>query len=90
MNAPVKVRFADRPPSQQAGILCGKLDFRAFLAKRFRIDVTPSTSFAAEAVRRHCQVESRAKLDTDSEAALRWEILRTDYDIHRGAIATPR
>lgn len=45
---------------------------------------------AAEHLRRVCKVKSRRDLATDPDAADRFQKLRTDFDVWRGRIATPR
>lgn len=74
----------DRPPaklSQLAGILCNEGGFRVFLSENgFPSD---STEKAASAVRLVCGVRSRADLDTNADAAVKFRELRGQYDAWR-------
>ncbi len=59
-------------PATQAAIRCGEPAFRKFLDVETKED-------AANVVRRRCQIESRAELNTDPESAKRWRLLDNEY-----------
>lgn len=83
--------FADLPMPQQAGILCNDPQFQEFAGLRCMgpgVQLSPSAS--AEYLRNVCQVGSRRDLETDSDAATRFDALRTDFDAWRGRILSPR
>lgn len=87
--------FRDLPASQQAGILSGNPKFRSFVAACLTLPARmASESEAAEYIRRHCSVRSRADLDRTGpegdRAADRFRALRTEYDAWRGAIPRQR
>lgn len=74
---------------QQAGILCNDLTFQKFIGSRLRLaPVSPEA--AAEYLRCYCNIPSRRDLATNSEARIKFRILRTEYDAWRGRIASPR
>lgn len=68
-------------PAQQAGMLCKNEAFIAFLYETLPHKYGPFhiSEDAARFVREHCQVGSRADLDTDPVAAARWKQLVSDY-----------
>lgn len=51
-----------------AGMLCSNAEFWRFLTERFRASITNAEQ-AAGAVRQICQIESRAELDSNPDAA---------------------
>lgn len=65
-------RFTDLPPSQQAAIRCNETNFWRFAS------VADDTE-AAEFVRKRCRVRSRSDLNTNAEAAERWNAIEGDY-----------
>lgn len=76
---PAKERrpFSELPYSQQSAMRCNEPGFLDFIAK-----VHPDwlgADNAAQAVRDHCGVRSRADLDTHPEAAARWLKLDADF-----------
>ena len=81
---PVKERrsFDELRPSQQAGMLCQQGDFRTFLAERSGCThfKTLDIDMAADDVREHCEVHSRADLDTNPTAAGLWQSLRAEFE----------
>ena len=85
-------RMADLSRAQQAGILCNEPRFQQF-AERVHYCVIPEAEepaiIAAEFVRDFCEVTSRAELNSDKAAGLRWDNLRSEYDAWRGAIGRP-
>lgn len=69
--------------AQQAGILCNDPAFRRYLAEAgdSRDFAMLDLDMAADAVRDHCGVNSRADLDRDETAAQRFRDLRADFKI---------
>ncbi len=91
MNAPVRQRFDDLPPAQQAGILCNDPRFQKFAASRCGMpDRQFCTSAAAQYLRDCCQIDSRKQLTTSKAAQQKFQFLRTESDVWTGKIATPR
>ena len=91
MNAPLRQRFDDMPPAQQAGIICNDDRFQRFAATRCGfLDGQFSASAAAEYLRDCCKITSRRDLNTDPQALARFQTLRTEFDAWTGKIATPR
>lgn len=91
MNAPVRKRFDDMDPAQQAGILCNDPRFQQFAASRCGMrDQQFSSSAAAQYLRDCCQIDSRKQLTTSEAAQQKFQILRTEFDAWTGKIATPR
>lgn len=83
--------FADLPLAQQAGILCNDKQFRTFAAHRSGMTgQTFNPTAAAHYLRRACDINSRAHLNTNKDAAMKFAHLRTEFDAWRGKIATPR
>lgn len=71
-----------RSRAQEAGILCGDARFRRFMSEE--IEPTEGIAIfdldmAADAVRRHCGVTSRSRLDTNPAAAQIWDRLADRY-----------
>ena len=90
MNHPKK-SFADLPAPQQAGILCADQRFQDYAAQKSGFAAGMfSESAAAEYLRQHCIIDSRRELLTDTRAQKRLQVLRTEFDAWRGALATPR
>lgn len=84
LAAPEKAPEPEKPShkySQQAALACDDARFRAFLDERYAPEADPfkTADEAAEAVRYICQVESRAKFDTDEAAASRWRRVHTEF-----------
>lgn len=80
---------------QQAGILCNDPLFREYCARKTFLTITgrqptPSPEFAAEYLRRFCNIASRRELATNIDARARFRILRTEFDAWSGRIASPR
>lgn len=91
MTAPVRQRFDDMDPAQQAGILCNDPRFQRFAASRCGMEGEQfSTSAAAQYLRDCCRVDSRRELNSDRSAQSSFQILRTEFDAWTGKIATPR
>jgi hypothetical protein len=66
--------------AEQAGIRCGEPDFWRFLSREVQEDPVTNADEAAEAVRDHCGVESRAHIKQHTEAGYMWEGLNSTYD----------
>ena len=82
--------FGQLPPAQQAGMLCNDPEFQSYVAQRIAYpgkQVSPTG--AAEHIRQLCQIQSRRDLNLNTEAAKRFQQMRTDFDAWRGRIATP-
>ncbi len=60
--------------AQKAGILCNEGGFQKYIGAR-------NAEHAAEIVRKHCAIQSRADLDHDVDAARRFNRLTTDYEL---------
>lgn len=91
MNAPVRKRFDEMDPAQQAGILCNDPRFQQFAAYRCGMRGQQfSTSAAAQYLRDCCQIDSRKQLTTSEAAQQKFQILRTEFDAWTGKIATLR
>ena len=65
-------RWEDLKLSMQAGIRCEEVAFQKFLGVN-------GFEEAAKLVRRICEVDSRAGLNTDTEAAKRWRDIESQY-----------
>lgn len=90
-DRPSRRPMNDLPPSQQAGILATNPKFRSFVAACLTLPTRmASESEAAEYIRRHCSVRSRADLDHHVRAAVSFAQLRTQFDAWRGAIPQQR
>lgn len=68
-----------RKLSSIAGALCNDEGFRAW-AERTYGDACPDAEAAAQLIRSVCGIESRARLDTNPEAARVFRELLADYD----------
>lgn len=66
-----------------AGILCNNPDFRAFLSG-YLSECVDSPKKAAVAVRTLCQINSRAELDINPEAAQMWHLLVSEFNREKG------
>ncbi|CAM2143760.1 conserved protein of unknown function [Pararobbsia alpina] len=72
-----------RTLAQLAGMWCNDLDFRAWVAE-LSDQACATAADAAAWVRAVCNVESRAELNTDHDAAARFnQLIRTPYMAHR-------
>lgn len=88
---PARQRFDDMPAPQQAGMLCNDQQFRKFVGARcIGKPTTFTAAAAAEYLRKHCEITSRADLLTNKPARLKFQTLRTDFEAWSGRIATPR
>lgn len=90
-NAPAKRRFNDLPNAQQAGMLSNDVQFQKFAGERsIKTGVQLPSTAAAEFICIYCDVTSRRDLNTDADAAHKFQTLRTDFDAWSGRISTPR
>lgn len=64
--------------AQRAGIICGEVGFRTFVAKKFQCDIASSEDAAAW-LRARCGIESRADLDHEDDAARRFHDISKAY-----------
>lgn len=91
VNTAKVCRFDDLPTAQQAGMLCNDERFRAFAGTQcLSTTVQISPTAAAEFIRTHCGVTSRRDLNTDADAARKFQTLRTEFDVWTGKIGRPR
>lgn len=83
-------RWDELSRAQQAGIRCNDPDFMHFLS-RGRGWVCWNEEDAAHAVRNECgPIKSRAELDTDPDAATRWDALDAEFQAWSGRVAEER
>jgi hypothetical protein len=75
--------------AQLIGIRCNDKMFWQFLMNRYRVifstNAHKSSEIAAEFVRDFCKVESRADIQGNPEAALRWDLLESSFICWRDA-----
>jgi len=84
-------RFNELPHAQQAGMLSNDAQFQKFAGTRtIKSGVQLAPSAAAEFIRTYCGVSSRRDLNTDADAAKKFQTLRTEFDAWSGRIPTPR
>lgn len=76
--APAEPPRKGGPLARQAGIICGEKGFWTFLVKRFGAE-TSSGDEAANWVRAHCAIQTRADLDYEPAAAERFKDLSRRY-----------
>jgi hypothetical protein len=79
--------------AQQAGILCNDGTFIRWAHEHATGEEEfhgMSSEAAAEYIRFHCGVKSRAHLDHDAEAARRFRDLKADYELWLRDIDTPQ
>jgi len=83
--------FNDLPNAQQAGMLCNDELFQKFAGTRtIKSGVQLARSAAAEFIRTFCRVNSRRDLNTNADAAQKFQTLRTEFDAWAGRIQAPR
>jgi hypothetical protein len=83
-----KRQWSDMSRAQQAGIACNEPDFRRFLALDCDGVLMLDLDMTADAVRHECGIKSRSELDSNKEAAKKWDKLYSDYQLwRRGAAA---
>lgn len=78
-----KRKWSELPLSQRAALLCSDALFRQFA----QVEDTPDA--AAAWLRHHCGVKSRADLNTDHEAAERFDRLSRDFIRWKNEPAAP-
>jgi hypothetical protein len=76
-----KRAFADLPLPQQAALACQREAFQRFAAESGWVGLEISEAGAAEFVREHCGVESRADLNATPAAARSWTQLYHDFQL---------
>lgn len=89
MSTKPRTPFADLPRATQAGMICNDPRFWAFAAIRAKAPATFNKAAATEWLRHSCGVTSRRDLDTNPQAARRFDVLKTEFDAHTGKIPTP-
>lgn len=67
------------PLSKSAAQMCENLNFEDFLLRKFYPNGGSTTESAADLLRRHCQITSRAELDHNPQAAKRFHELMREY-----------
>ncbi len=72
---PERRKITDLPFSQRAAMLCEDKLFWQFINDRFHVGIVRSGDAAAHFVREHCRVKSRADLNEDHDAAVRFDRL---------------
>ena len=77
-------KFEDMPRAQQSGMLCNEGRFRTFLIEEkashiWAYEEMPVEEQAAAYVREICGVDSRSDMDTNEQAAARWDTLYSEY-----------
>ena len=78
---PVRRKFAELPPTAQAGIRCGEAAFWEFIKRYLGFDERDLAIDPAPYVRLICNVASRAEMNTNAEAAARWRDLEARYQV---------
>jgi hypothetical protein len=81
------------PLSQQAGILCGDERFWGWLHETGQTGLDPQLfdkTIAANWLRNHCRIESRAELDHNPAAAEKFKALKFKFEEAQGMIAEKR
>ena len=81
-----KRRLADMSLAQQAGILCGDAKFLRFMSVVYDEREGDPAAF----VRRWCHVKSRREFDTNENAGLIFQKLKTEFLVWSGRMAQPR
>lgn len=70
-------------------MICAMIPFRKYVRHRLELPAIPNREVAAEFLRRECEIKSRRDLNTDPDAAARFDALCTTFHQWRGVIATP-
>jgi hypothetical protein len=85
MKKPEKAKrsWGELSRAEQAGIACNDIDFQRWL----EIHVDAPGEDTADRVRLLCGIQSRAELDKDRAAAMLWDGLYSDYQLHRRGAA---
>lgn len=69
--------------SRQAAMLCGNPLFRAYLAEKVHIpgeNEETDESWAANVIRAECGVHSRSQLDSEPDAAVCWQEMKSGFE----------
>lgn len=69
----------------EAAIKCGEPAFKVFLEERYGLERPLTTDRATERLRSILQIQSRKQLNSDSAAADRWQDLRAEFKVWKGA-----
>jgi len=85
---PERVPFSKKPASVRAALLCRQFDFQAWVGQQ-KAEPGQTEKSCADFIRTKCGVFSRAKLDTDQTARLKWEMIESQYMADTGRIASP-
>lgn len=86
---PERRKITDLPFSQRAAMLCQDELFGNFLADRFPDHWYTAGCDATNTLRRICQVQSRTELNTDHDAAARFDRLSRDFWIWKNEPVSP-
>lgn len=78
--------WADLPPSQQAGIRCGELNFWGFLNGK-GVGQVRTEEDAASAVKLLCLADSRTELNSDGRKRILWHQLDREFQEWSGRVA---
>jgi hypothetical protein len=78
-------RFADMPPSQQAGMLCNDPVFQTWACK-----LKPCLLTARNRILRECGIASRKELDSDRNAHIFWGEMLSKFHANTGRTAEER
>lgn len=89
MTAKPRTPFADLPRATQAGMICNDPRFWAFCAIKAKAPARFNKTAATEWLRTFCNITSRRELDTNAQAARRFDVLKTEFDAHTGKIPRP-
>lgn len=81
-------RFEEMPRSQQAALKCQDDDFQEWIGARGRPEHRETDTI--HHLRERLGVESRSQLDTNAEAAKRWDALLLRYQQDTGRMAEER
>ena len=73
-------KWSELSRAQQAGIRCGDRSFRQFLSEVLGRQID-GVDEAAEVVRRHCGVSTRAEIDVEDGASRYWDALNGEYEL---------
>lgn len=77
--------------ANKIGMRCNDKQFQRWIAVREEAEPSDFDATAAAGyVRRYCGVRSRAEITPDSEAAILWSVLETEFMRDNGMMAEPR
>jgi hypothetical protein len=69
----------------EAAIKCGEPAFKAFLIEKHGLEKPATDERTAQRLRTLLKITSRAELNADAEAAVRWKALRGDFEAWKRA-----